>query len=227
MFFRTVSVLLLAFAGVAVAADNQLSDTERQAGWKLLFDGSTTTGWVTRGADTLKNWQAVDGVLRRTGKGGDALYRAEQFEDFELTLDWKIADRGNSGVFVRLSSLADWVNTGAEIQILDLNESKEMSHPNHVAGSLYDLVAPPAGTPPMQHLAWNHFRIVCAGPKMAAEMNGVQTFAIDLGDEKWQKPQGKFKLPYATLPRRGYLMLQDHGAEVEFKNLKIRTLPAP
>jgi hypothetical protein len=79
----------------------------------------------------------------------------------------------------------------------------------------------------MQHLAWNHFRIVCAGPKMTAEMNGVQTFAIDLDDEKWQKPQGKFKLPYATLPRRGYLMLQDHGAEVEFKNLKIRTLPVP
>jgi Domain of Unknown Function (DUF1080) len=220
-------VLLLACAGVVAAADNQLTDRERQAGWKLLFDGASTTGWVTRGHDTLTNWQAVDGVLRRTSKGADAVYQAEQFENFELSVDWKIEDKGNSGVFVRVSSLTDWINTGAEIQILDINESREMSYPSHVAGALYDLAAPPVGTPRMAHLAWNHFHITCDGPKMAAEMNGAQTFAIDLTDEKWQKPQGKFKLPYATLPRRGYLMLQDHGDEVEFKNLKIRVLPAP
>jgi Domain of Unknown Function (DUF1080) len=56
-------------------------------------------------------------------------------------------------------------------------------------------------------------------------MNGVQTFAIDVSEEKWQKPQGKFNKPYGTLPRKGYLMLQDHGKMVEFKNIKLKPLP--
>jgi hypothetical protein len=162
--------------------------------------------------------------LVRSDKGGDAIYVAEQFENFILSIDWKIANKGNSGVFIRLSDIKDWINTGAEIQVLDINESGEMGRPTHTAGSLYDLVAAPE-TNRMKPDAWNTFVITCDGPKISTVMNGTETFAIDLTDEKWSKPQGKFKKPYATLPRKGYLMLQDHGAMVEFKNIKIKPLP--
>jgi hypothetical protein len=224
MRFLTIGFLSLGLAATSFTADNQLTDAEKTGGWKLLFDGSATTGWVTRGKKELTNWKAIDGSLTREDRGGDALYDAEQFENFILSLDWKVADKGNSGVFIRLSSLQDWVNTGAEIQILDLNETGEMGRPTHIAGSLYDLVAPPDGVR-MKPGEWNHFEITCAGPKISTTMNGVQTFAIDVSEEKWQKPQGKFNKPYGTLPRKGYLMLQDHGKMVEFKNIKLKPLP--
>lgn len=216
--------LSLGFALSGMTADNTLTDAEKAEGWKLLFDGTSTTGWVNRDKAELKNWKAVDGVFTRDDKGGDAIYKAEQFENFILSLDWKIADKGNSGVFIRLSSEKDWINTGAEIQILDLNEAGEMSRPTHIAGSLYDLVGAPDGVR-MKPGEWNHFDITCDGPKISCKMNGAQTFAIDVTEEKWQKPQGKFKLPYGTLPRKGWLMLQDHGAKVEFKNIKLKPLP--
>lgn len=224
MRFLTTAVLCLSLAVSGMAADNTLTDAEKAEGWKLLFDGTATTGWVNRDKVELKNWKAIDGAFVREGGGGDALYQAEQFENFVLSLDWKIADKGNSGVFIRLSSLKDWINTGAEIQILDSNEAREMGVPTHIAGSLYDLVAPPAGVR-MKPGEWNNFVITCDGPKISCLMNGQQTFAIDVTEEKWQKPQGKFKLPYGTLPRKGHLMLQDHGQKVEFKNIKIKPLP--
>ncbi len=224
MRFLSVGFLSLCLATTSFTADNQLTDSEKAAGWKLLFDGSATTGWVTRGKKELTNWKAIDGSLTREDRGGDAIYDAEQFENFILSLDWKIADKGNSGVFIRLSSLQDWVNTGAEIQILDLNETGEMGRPTHIAGSLYDLVAPPDSVR-MKPGEWNHFDITCDGSKISTTMNGVQTFAIDVSEEKWQKPQGKFNKPYGTLPRKGYLMLQDHGKMVEFKNIKLKPLP--
>jgi hypothetical protein len=223
---RLLATAFLSFglAAIGLAADNTLTDAEKTAGWKLLFDGTSTTGWANRGKEDLANWKAMDGTFARVDKGGDAIYLAEQFENFVLKLDWKIAEKGNSGVFIRLSSIKDWINTGAEIQILDINESREMSIPNHIAGSLYDLVAPPEGVR-MKSGDWNSFEITCDGPKISTRMNDQQTFAIDVTDEKWQKPQGKFKLPYGTLPRKGYLMLQDHGQHVEFKNIKIKPLP--
>lgn len=229
MRFLTAAFLSLSlgfsFAASGIAADNALTDAEKAEGWKLLFDGTATTGWVNRDKTDLKNWKAIDGAFVREGGGGDAVYNAEQFENFVLSLDWKIADKGNSGVFIRLSSLKDWINTGMEVQVLDVNEAGEMSHPSHVAGALYDVVVPNADAPKMKTGEWNHFEITCDGPKISCKMNGALTFAIDVTEEKWQKPQGKFKLPYGTLPRKGYLMLQDHGQKVEFKNIKIKPLP--
>jgi hypothetical protein len=222
----SLAFLSLCLAATAFGADNELSDAEKKDGWKLLFDGAATTGWANREKDTLAaGWEAKGGVLACKG-GGDAVYKAEQFENFILSIDWKIADKGNSGVFIRMSSEKDWINTGMEVQVLDVNEAGEMSRPSHVAGALYDVVVPDAAAPKMKPGEWNHFDITCDGPKISCKMNGVQTFAIDVSEEKWQKPQGKFKLPYGTLPRKGFLMLQDHHSVVEFKNIKVKVLDA-
>ncbi len=220
----TIGFLSLCLTATAFGADNELSNAEKKDGWKLLFDGTATTGWVNREKDTLAaGWEAKAGVLT-CKSGGDAVYQTEQFENFMLSIDWKIADKGNSGVFIRMSSQKDWINTGMEVQILDVNEAGEMSHPSHVAGALYDVVVPNADAPKMKAGEWNHFDIVCDGPKISCKMNGTTTFAINVSEEKWQKNQGKFNKPYGTLPRKGYLMLQDHHSMVEFKNIKIKVL---
>lgn len=200
------------------AQDSQLTKQEKAQGWKMLFNGSDTSGWANREKDTVSNWGAEDGALvLKKPNGGDLVYVAEQFENFELSLDWKA--EGNSGVFVRMSDQKDWLNTGLEIQILPTKGTNV-----HSAGALYDLVAPsPAVT--VKEKDWNNFDIVCRGPLVSCKMNGVETFRIDLRDEKWKSPQGKFKLPYATLPRKGWIMLQDHGAVIAFRNLRIKPLP--
>jgi hypothetical protein len=193
-----------------------LTGEEKAHGWRLLFDGQETAGWVNRSQTSLKNWEAKDGALTRSKEGGDVVYAKEQFEDFELSLDWKTS--GNSGVFVRMSSQEDWLNTGLEIQVLPPGKPSK-----HSAGALYDLVAPPAEAK-VERDGWNNFRIICDGPWVTCSMNGEQTFRIDLRDQRWQIPQGKFNKAYATLPRPGWIMLQDHGAEVAYKNIKVRSL---
>jgi len=102
MRFLARGLLTLCFAiSGAAAADNVLSDVEKADGWKLLFDGTATTGWVNREKTTLAaGWEVKDGVLTCKG-GGDAVYKTEQFENFLFSIDWKIADKGNSGVFIR------------------------------------------------------------------------------------------------------------------------------
>ena len=206
------------------AADNELSDQEQKDGWKLLFNGKDTTGWENRDTGKLANWTAENGELVCKPQHKDAVYMTEQFENFMLSCDWKIAPKGNSGVFIRTSSLKDWINTGMEVQVLDTRESGEMRFPKHVCAALYDVVAPPAEMA-MKQDDWNHFDITCDGPKITAKMNGVEAWSIDLKDEKWKTKQGKFNKPYATLPRKGYLMLQDHGGAISFKNVKIKVLP--
>jgi hypothetical protein len=213
------SVLMAAAVMFSVcAADNELTDKEKAGGWKLIFNGKDTAGWSNRLSDKLTNWEARDGALTRTAKGTDVVYTAEQFENFELSIDWKT--EGNSGVFVRMSDQKDWLNTGMEIQVLP----KAGTGP-HDAGSLYDLIAPPADAK-VNEGGWNNFSIVCNGPNISAKMNGVETFKIDLNDEKWKTAQGKFNKPYATLPRKGFIMLQEHGNNVAYKNIKVKVLDA-
>ena len=220
-----LSVLCLIGCSSLYAADNELTEQEQKDGWKLLFDGKVIKGWANIHKDTLTGWEAENGemILKKPGVG-DAVYMDEKFENFMLSCDWKIAPKGNSGVFIRTSDLKDWINTGMEIQVLDDRESGEMKFPSHTAGCLYDVVARPADMK-MKQDEWNHFDIVCDGPKISCKMNGVEAFSINLDDEKWKTKQGKFNKPYATLPRLGYIMLQDHHAVTAFKNIKIKVLP--
>src|SRR2546428_9727172 len=96
-------LLLLVSGFVSAAENNTLSDKERKAGWKLLFDGKTTDGWKGYKKDKVPDaWKVVDGVLTLDGKGGD-ICTVEEFCDFELQADWKISVGGNSGIMYRVS----------------------------------------------------------------------------------------------------------------------------
>lgn len=115
-----------------------MSEKEKSEGWISLFDGETLASWTATGSN--EGWTVDDGAILCTVKGGGYLYTLEQYENFVLSIDFKIDAGVNSGVFVRWSDLKDAVNTGIEIQVLD-TYGREVSG-THDCGAIYDLVAP-------------------------------------------------------------------------------------
>lgn len=206
---------------------NTLTDQERAAGWRLLFDGQDAAAhWRGFRKDELPaGWQVIDGTLHRAEKAGDIVTR-EQFENCELMIDWKIAGGGNSGIFFRVSEDHEQVwHTGPEFQILNDAEHPNIT-PDCTVGSNYALH-------PRSHDAsrpvgeWNHTRMVVAGPHVEHWLNGEKIVEYELWTEDWQKRVAATK--FAKFPRygrntRGHLALQDHGDPVWFRNIKVREL---
>lgn len=189
-----------------------------------LFDGKSLTGWRTTGK--AEGWAAEDGMIVCTVQGGDYLYTTEQFEDFELELEFRIDPGVNSGIFFRWSDLADPVHTGIEMQIIDTHGQTPLD--KHAAGAIYDIAAPrvdairPAGE-------WNKVRIRCEGPLVECWLNDEMTAAIDLDQftQAGRNPDGsknKFRYAYKDLPRSGHIGFQDHGGKVWYRHLTIRRL---
>lgn len=231
-------------SAVAPAAPelNKLSAEEASAGWKLLFDGTTSTGW--RGynkKDFPKGWEVVDGTLHciGTGKGeagaengGDIIYD-QKFKNFDLKLEWKIQEGGNSGVFYLGQEVADWpiYKTAPEMQILD-NER----HPdamlgkdgNRQAGSLYDLIpAKPQNAKPAGE--WNQIEIICFNGTVVHKQNGATVVEYHLWTDDWKKLVKDSKFPnlnekWADVANEGYIAFQDHGDNVWFRNVKIKEM---
>ena len=153
---------------------NTLTSAERAAGWRLLFNGTTTAGWRGfRQAAVPGGWQAVDGALTRTGGGGD-LITIDQFANFELAIQWQIAEGGNSGIMFRVSEAGEATHlTGPEMQVLDNLRHSDGRNPLSSAGACYGLYAPsqdvtrPAG-------AWNDVRVVVNGARIEHWLNDVK-----------------------------------------------------
>lgn len=206
---------------------NVLSPEEKAAGGKLLFDGKTLNGWRGLASSTPgTGWQAVDGALARVGRGGDIL-TVEQFGDFELTLEWKIAEGGNSGIFFRVMLDKDEVwHTGPEMQVLDNGRHRDGKDSKTSAGSNYALHAPARDvTRPIGE--WNAVRLVVKGPHVEHWMNGEKLLEYELWSPDWEARVNatKFKdLPAYGRAKTGHLALQDHGDPVWYRNIKIRPL---
>jgi len=217
-------------AGRPAAQLNTLTPEERAAGWRLLFDGTTTAGWRGWKMDSLPSgWQVADGALTRVRPAAD-IVNTEKFKNFELALEWNIAKNGNSGIFYRASEdpgddAIYW--SAPEYQVLD-----DVGHPDGksrltAAGSDYDLYPSPAGVvkPAGQ---WNQARIVVNGNHVEHWLNGVKIVEYELGSPDWEAKVKASK--FATHPRygrnaEGYIGLQEHGERVAFRNIKIKVLP--
>lgn len=206
---------------------NTLTDAERAAGWRLLFDGRTTEAWRGFRRDNMPDgWQVVDGTLARVGSGGDII-TVEQFDNFELALDWRVESGGNSGIFFHVSEDARYVwETGPEMQILDNAGHADGQNPLTSTGSNYALHAPtrdvarPAGQ-------WNSVRLIVRGNHVEHWLNGEQIVVYELGSEEWKAlvAASKFRdMPGYGQARRGHIALQDHGDPVQFRNIRIRPL---
>lgn len=206
---------------------NTLTDAEKAAGFKLLFDGQTTSGWRGyRKENCPSAWQAADGALTLRGRGGDIITQ-DQFESFELHLEWRISPGGNSGIFYHVKETNEPAYaTGPEIQVLDNQGHADGKKPITTAGSCYALYAPTKDvTKPVGE--WNQVKVIVKGPHVEHWMNGEKIVEYEKGSEEWNaKVAGsKFsKMPNFGKPTKGHLCLQDHGDEVAYRNIKIREL---
>lgn len=218
---------------------NTLSPQEQSAGWRLLWDGKTTAGWRSaRGGEFPKSgWTIADGeltVVATSGKesaaGGDIITR-DKFTDFELLVDFKITPGANSGIKIFVNPE---LNKGAgsaigpEFQILD-----DAKHPdaklgrngNRTQGSLYDMIPAPADKKVLPIGEWNQARILSQGMHVEFWLNGRKTVEFERGSPAWRDivATSKYKVwPAFGELENGHILLQDHGNQVSFRNIKIR-----
>ena len=231
------------------APANRLTDAERAAGWRLLWDGQTTEGWRSAKSETFpaSGWEIKDDVLTvlatggaESAAGGDIITR-ERYSTFELVADFKITEGANSGIkyFVQ-PNLDPITGTGAksnkgsaiglEFQILD-----DARHPdaklgrdgNRTVGSLYDMI--PAGDTkkPNPIGEWNTARIVVDSRHVEHWLNGLKVLEYERGSQAFRDlvAQSKYKnIPGFGEWADGHILLQDHGNRVSFRNLKIRRI---
>jgi hypothetical protein len=227
---RCCTLVLAVMAGsllTSLAADNRLTEEEKQNGWLLLFDGQTFNGWMT--SDSKPSRRPVeDNSINPHKCGHYMMVHTQQWSNFVLSLDFKISKGCNSGVFVRTFPLTaprgrDVGYNGIEVQVLDSTTADY-----HDTGAIYDLSRPsknamkPAGE-------WNHMEITCNGSMIDVVLNTQKVNHIDLSrfTQPNQRPDGtphKFDTVYKQHPLSGYIGLQDHGADCWYKNIKLRPL---
>jgi hypothetical protein len=221
----------IAWPGLSMAqALNTLTVGERRQGWRLLFDGKDLKGWrVYHKAAIPPEWTVQDGAIALTKGGAGDLMTIDEFGDFDLTLEWKISPKGNSGVIYHVKELddaKDTYNTGPEMQVLDNEGHPDGKTPSHRAGAIYDLVVPVnAVTKPVGE--WNQARIVVSKGHIEHWLNGVKVAESPYGDAAWKAMVAKSKfntMPHFGLAMSGHIALQDHGNPVWYRNIKIRRL---
>ncbi len=227
------------------SAPNTLSEAERRAGWRLIFDGRDASAFRGYRRESLGDgWQVRESALVRAADGAGDIITREQFAAFEVQLEYRIAKDGNSGLMFHVTEAEPkpW-HTGPEVQILDNASTKETQK----AGWLYGLYEPKvpdwvrqadkvAGrtTPDLIDATrpageWNHLYLRVAPGGCEVCVNGVVYERFKIGSKDWDERVAKSK--FASVPSfaqagRGHLCFQDHGDEVAFRSIKVRELPA-
>jgi hypothetical protein len=213
---------------MATHTPNTLSDAERRAGWRLLFDGTSLDAWREyQGSGLPAAWRVVDGTITKNTPTNDIVTR-DQFGDFELTFDWKVATGGNAGVFYRATEEYEKVYWSApEFQLLDDPNARDGRVANTSAGAAYGLYDAPRGAVKPAG-EWNTARIVAKGAHIEHWLNGVRMADYEAGSPDWEArvAASKFKdWPNYGRARRGYIALQgDHSGDLQLRNVKIREL---
>jgi len=215
----------------AAPAPNALTTEEAAAGWKLLWDGASFSGWHTYGKQDVVGWEIAGGELIALGQGGDHandILTDAEYEHFELLVDWKLSPRANSGIFYNVveEGFDRVYATGPEYQLIDDDGWPEKLEDWQMSGANY------AMHPPMAKAArpvgeWNTSRIVVNKGRVEHWLNGVKTVEYELWTPEWvkMKTTGKWKdFPGYGSGRKGKIGLQDHGNKVFFRNVKIRVL---
>jgi glucose/arabinose dehydrogenase len=241
-------IILSLSAGRHIRAEvplNGLTDAEKRGGWELLFDGTSVESWRNYKQDSIsKGWIVKDGLLIRAAAGAGDIITKEQYEHFELSIEYRISKGGNSGIMFHVTEQAarPW-HTGPEVQLQDNVDG----HDPQKSGWLYQLYKPvkpnwarrfenqvgfkspevddatrPAGQ-------WNHIYLRVTGKESEVALNGVSYFHFNKGSKDWNErvARSKFsKYPLFGKPTRGHICLQDHGNEIAFRNIKVRKLRA-
>ncbi len=218
------------------AQENKLTDKEKSEGWQLLFDGSTMTQWRSANSDSFpsRGWVVENGILVIDKNGGDIITR-EQFGDFEFVLDFKLTEGANSGVKYSVQRFNPPVRSlgallGPEYQLLDDEkhpDAKAGRNGNRKLGSLYDILPSNTSSALRPIGEWNTARIVSKGNHVEHWLNGIKVLEYERTGELYNTAfaQSKFKeVTSFGKNNTGYILLQDHGNKVFFRNIKIRKL---
>lgn len=223
--------LLLGACTTASTRTNTLSGEEIKQGWRLLFDGKSTYGWHNYGADPGKpvyGWAAVSGTLAPTAANAGDLVTNAEFENFELSLEWRAQPGGDSGVFIRATEAAPFIFMSApEMQLLDGAVHPDGRNPLTAAGANYGLYPAPSGLAKPAG-EWNSARLRIEGNKVTQWLNGQRILSYEIGSADWQARVAASSFrdwPQFGRAVRGHIGLQDHGESVAFRNIKILRLP--
>lgn len=222
-----ISVACLVFATLVGAAAAQ---SGAKGAWVVLFDGNSTDRWrgYKRDAFPDKGW-VIEGGALKTVVGGDRvdLVTKDKYQNYELELEWRVSPGGNSGVIYNVSEdLTEAWNTGPEMQVLDDSKHPDGKNPKTSSGSLYALIAPAKATlRPVGE--FNKARLVVHGTHVEHWLNGKKVVEYEWGSDDVKKliAASKFKeFPRFAGERGGHIVLQHHGEEAWFRNIRIREL---
>jgi hypothetical protein len=199
------------------------ADNTAPEGFELLFNGKDLTGWKVNEGGKMDQWGADKdkGVLYVQGGGAGWLMTEKEYGDFELRLEFKIPEKGNSGVALRSPMKGDPAYIGMEIQILDDGWHKKNLKdlkPVQLTGSIYGVV-PPSKDANKPIGEWNKYAITAKGRQVTIELNGVKIVDANLDDHKDQ-----FKEHPGLKAEKGHLGLQSHSERVEFRNIYVKEL---
>jgi hypothetical protein len=218
---KTTSAILLLFVALGAGSCARFGQGEarplgRSHGSDLLCTG--LVGWQQIGG-AQDTWHFADGVLYTEGENGGWLATLRQYDDFKLTLEFRVPPGGNSGVFIRSPLEGDPAYTGMEIQILDdYAEEYRSLNPYQYTGSLYDVQAP-SERATKEAGKWQEMIITAKGPRIEIVLNGERIIDTDVTYYPY-----KASVHPGLARERGYIGLQNHGSRVEFRNIRIREL---
>jgi len=216
--------------------ENQLTEREVDEGWKLLFDGKTSNGWMNAISKVFPSsgWLINDGTISvnpESGKGGD-IVTIEKYSNFELIVDFMYAPGANSGIKYFVDTEKEdgkFASIGCEYQVLDDRlhpDAKLGINGNRTLGGLYDLI-PPKNQRDNGADRWNRAVIIVKGSHVQHWLNGQMTVEYDRGTPEWKElvATSKYKnYPWFGEATEGRILLQDHGNLVWYKNIKIREI---
>jgi hypothetical protein len=243
--------LMLSLAGIIASCNSQTSNNStavtdtsnttatsstpsEDTGWISLFDGTTLNSWHTFGQTTVESaWNAESGTIHLNSaekEGRGDIVTNDSFQNFDLKLEWKISQAGNSGILFYVQDdkpkYEDTYKTGPEMQVLDDERHEDRKTPSHRAGSLYDMIqATPGAVKPAGE--WNAAEIVSNNGKLDFYLNGVHVVNTTIFDDSWKQMVAKSKFkewPEFGTFKTGHIALQDHGNDVWYRNIMIKKL---
>jgi hypothetical protein len=234
MIMKNLFMVLLFAAAMLYSCKPGTKDSQNAAAeeseWISLFDGKSLNGWRSFNSDTIAGWTVEEGHLTALGEGGDLsgdIVSVDEFENFELYLEWKISPGGNSGVMFRVvEGYPTTYATGPEYQLIDDEGFPSPLEDWQKAGANYAMhVAQNKSLKPVGE--FNTTRIIAKGPHVEHWLNGEKILEYELWSDEWTelKENGKWK-DYSDygMAKKGHIALQDHGNKVWFREVRIRPI---
>ena len=233
--------IVLGFATSCGSKGSAKKEAVKDDGFVSIFDGKTTSGWrgYNKPAFPQSGWEVVDGSLHcigsgsgeAGGSGGDIIFD-KKLSNFELQLEWKISEGGNSGIFILGQEIPGEpiYKSAPEMQVLDNDKHPDARlgvNGNRMAGSLYDLIpAVPQNTKPAGE--WNKIGILVYQGTVVFSQNGANVVEFHLWTDDWKKMVSNSKFKdwdwFLNTAKEGYIGLQDHGNDVWFRNIKLKIM---